>query len=282
MSVFEAFKKTKPYLICVDSDGCAMNTMDIKHIRCFGPCMIAEWKLEAWGSAILKRWNEINLYTMTRGINRFAGLACMLSEIQEDICVVEGSLELAQWVKISGTLSEEALEQVIVQGGHPIFQKALSWSKAVNLAIEKLPEEELVPFRGVREALQFAHGFADIAIVSSANAEAVWEEWTRCNLMESVDICLTQQVGSKRYCIEQMCRKGYDTGHVLMVGDAPGDQQAAEANGVFFYPIRVKHEAESWSEFVSGALPRFFEEQYEGAYQKRMRQEFEQNLTVQE
>lgn len=44
-SVFDGFKKNKEYLICVDSDGCAMDTMNIKHIKCFGPCMVNEWKL---------------------------------------------------------------------------------------------------------------------------------------------------------------------------------------------------------------------------------------------
>ena len=66
----QEFKKTKDYLICVDSDGCAMDTMDIKHFRCFGPCMVEEWGLEKWAGPILERWNEVNLYTMTRGINR--------------------------------------------------------------------------------------------------------------------------------------------------------------------------------------------------------------------
>ena len=42
----DTFKKDKDYLICVDSDGCAMDTMDIKHFNCFGPCMVAEWGLE--------------------------------------------------------------------------------------------------------------------------------------------------------------------------------------------------------------------------------------------
>ena len=74
----EQYRKEKEYLICVDSDGCAMDTMDIKHIRCFGPCMVDEWGLLEWKDAILKRWNDINLYTMTRGINRFKGLAMEL------------------------------------------------------------------------------------------------------------------------------------------------------------------------------------------------------------
>lgn len=61
----ENFVKTKEYLICVDSDGCAMDTMDIKHIRCFGPCMVEEWGLSEWEAPILERWNVINLYSMT-------------------------------------------------------------------------------------------------------------------------------------------------------------------------------------------------------------------------
>lgn len=36
MNITEYVKK-KDFLICVDSDGCAMDTMDIKHIKCFGP-----------------------------------------------------------------------------------------------------------------------------------------------------------------------------------------------------------------------------------------------------
>ena len=69
------FIKKHDYLICVDSDGCAVDTMDIKHFRCFGPCMVEEWNLQEWKDAILERWNEINLYSLTRGINRFLGLS---------------------------------------------------------------------------------------------------------------------------------------------------------------------------------------------------------------
>ena len=43
---YEGFAKTKDFLICIDSDGCAMDTMDIKHFRCFGTCMIEEWGLK--------------------------------------------------------------------------------------------------------------------------------------------------------------------------------------------------------------------------------------------
>ena len=61
MQELNIFQKQKDFLVCVDSDGCAMDTMDIKHFRCFGPCMVEEWGLEAWEKPILDRWNEINL-----------------------------------------------------------------------------------------------------------------------------------------------------------------------------------------------------------------------------
>ena len=37
MKALSEFLKTQDYLVCVDSDGCAMDTMDIKHFKCFGP-----------------------------------------------------------------------------------------------------------------------------------------------------------------------------------------------------------------------------------------------------
>ena len=90
----DEFKKNKDFLICVDSDGCAMDTMDIKHFKCFGPCMIKEWNLSKWEEEILERWNQINLYSMTRGINRFAGLSKALEEIDKKYCEIDGIADL--------------------------------------------------------------------------------------------------------------------------------------------------------------------------------------------
>ena len=42
MSALDDFNRKKRFAVCVDSDGCAMDTMNIKHIRCFGPCMVEE------------------------------------------------------------------------------------------------------------------------------------------------------------------------------------------------------------------------------------------------
>ena len=277
MATLQEFSKQKAFLVCVDSDGCAMDTMDVKHFRCFGPCMGEEWQLGEWREEILTRWNEINLYTMTRGINRFKGLAQALTEINERCTPIPGVEELADWAASAPELSNGALAEAIKTAKGPALAKALSWSQAVNRSINALPESEKKPFPGVAGALAAAHDVADVAVVSSANREAVEEEWARCGLLPSVDVLCCQDSGSKAACIEQLKTKGYAPDHILMVGDAPGDRAAAEKNGVYFYPILVRHEAESWADFVKQALPALTGEDYM-AYGAEARRRFEANL----
>lgn len=272
------YEKKKEFLICVDSDGCAMDTMDIKHIRCFGPCMVEEWGLEQWKEPILARWNEINLYTMTRGINRFKGLAKMLREVHETYMEIEDLPVLEKWVEESSELSNQALADAIREKESIVLKKALSWSVKVNEKINDLPFDVKKPFAGVKEALAAAHEKADIAIVSSANLQAVEEEWELYGLLKHVDILLAQDTGSKAFCIGELVRKGYDVRNVLMTGDAPGDYEAASKNGVFFYPILVRHENESWEEFQNEGALRLFDGSYEGDYQEKKIAEFMDNL----
>lgn len=278
MSKLADFKRKKDLLVCVDSDGCAMDTMDIKHIRCFGPCMVAEWGLEQWGDAILARWNDINLYTMTRGINRFKGLAMALGEIDGKYTPIEGVNDLAAWVDSGAAPSNDALQKAIDETGAPILKKALRWSKAVNEAINALPDSEKLPYPGVKEALAFAHERADIAIVSSANPDAVLEEWEKYGLLPHTDVVCAQDVGSKAFCIAELLKKGYAPDHVLMCGDAPGDMDAAQKNGVLYFPILVRHEKECWEEFVRAGFGRLADGTYAGAYQQARVQAFLENL----
>ena len=272
------YKKKKEYLICVDSDGCAMDTMDIKHFRCFGPCMVEEWSLFEWENEILHRWNEINLYTMTRGINRFKGLAIALREINDTYQKIEEIEVLEKWVAESKELSNGAIERILVENGSIILEKALAWSKSVNEKINALPFEMKKPYEGVKEALAFAHEYADIAIVSSANLEAVLEEWELYGLLDYVDIVMSQNVGSKAFCISEMLKKGYEKEHVMMTGDAPGDYAAAVKNGVLYYPILVRNEKVSWKEFCEKAVLKLYEGTYVGEYQSEKIIQFLDNL----
>lgn len=277
-TLLDDFQKKKERLFCIDSDGCAMDTMDIKHIRCFGPCMVDEWGLSDWKAPILDRWNDINLYTMTRGINRFKGLAMALREIHEQYCRIEGIEVLEKWAAESPELSNPALEAAIGENDNICLRKALSWSKKVNESINELSFDEKKPFEGVEEALAYANQYGDVAIVSSANRQAVDEEWELYGLLDHVDIILAQDVGSKAFCIQELLKKGYDKDKVLMVGDAPGDKDAAEKNGVYYYPILVRREKESWKEFVEEAVGRLADGTYGGEYQLKKEKEFLDNL----
>ena len=59
MSVFDSFEKKHEFLVCVDSDGCVMDTMNCKHIHCFGPCMVQEWDLQAWNEAVAVAFGKL-------------------------------------------------------------------------------------------------------------------------------------------------------------------------------------------------------------------------------
>ena len=281
MSVFDTFVKKHDYLVCVDSDGCAMDTMNCKHFHCFGPCMVTEWNLEQWQDGILTRWNEINLFQMTRGINRFKGLALALAEINEQYTTIEGVDALVDWVANAPALSNDGVAAAATActdpAGKKCLEKALSWSKAVNTSIVALPEELKVPFTGAKEGLAAAHTFADVAVVSSANRDAVEEEWTTHGLLDHVDIVLAQDCGSKAHCISEMLKFGYVLDHVVMVGDAPGDCDAAEANGVWYYPILVNDEANSWKEFQDVAVEKLQNGTF-ADYQTEKKTEFKKNL----
>ncbi|MBO3379613.1 HAD family hydrolase [Clostridium perfringens] len=278
-NILDNFNKQKDFLICIDSDGCAIDTMDIKHIKCFGPCMVTEWNLEEWKEPILERWNEVNLYTLTRGINRFKGLAVALIEINEKYITIEGLDEFVRWTEETKELSNESLEVEIEKTNNICLKKALEWSKSVNKSIDLLSDDEKCPFEGVKEAIILAKKAADIAIVSSANEKAVLDEWNKHGLLENVDIVLTQNIGSKSYCINKLIAKGYSRNNVLMVGDALGDLKAAEENEALYYPIMVRKEKESWIRFSKEALERFTSNSYYGEYQEKVIAEFKENLS---
>ena len=61
------------FIVCIDSDGCAMDTMDIKHIQFFGPLAAGIFAIKD-KTKFLEEWNRINLFSKTREINRLKGL----------------------------------------------------------------------------------------------------------------------------------------------------------------------------------------------------------------
>jgi phosphoglycolate phosphatase-like HAD superfamily hydrolase len=109
-------------------------------------------------------------------------------------------------------------------------------------------------------------GKADVIVVSATPGEALEREWAEHDLRGLVGLIAGQESGSKKEVLSQGLAHGYEKDHVLMVGDAPGDLAAAQANGVLFYPIEPGFEDESWQRFLEEGLPRFYAGTFAGTY----------------
>lgn len=263
----------KKYLVCVDSDGCAMDTMNVKHKFCFGPELLNVWDLEPWRTEVLKIWDTLNLYSRTRGINRFLGLELALSTYKDMGILKEDISDLTDWVEQSDELSNRALAKKADETHSPMLEKALLWSERVNRAIAGLPDDDH-PFPGVLEGIRELSKDADLVVVSSANREAVEAEWRRHGLFPYLKAVMTQDMGSKACCIGLQMKEGYEKECVLMVGDAPGDLDAAVINGAAFYPILPGREAFSWNRLREEAFSRLKEGIYRGEYEDGLIREF--------
>ena len=276
-NILDNFNKQKDFLICIDSDGCAIDTMDIKHIKCFGPCMVTEWNLEEWKEPILERWNEVNLYTLTRGINRFKGLAETFKIISKEGVEIEDLDSILNWVETTNELSNNSLLNEIEKTNSKGLKMTREWSLNVNKSIEELPKGD-EPFEGVSEGLEALSKIVDVAVVSSANGEALNDEWGRHDYIKYLTALLGQEAGTKQHCIAELKKKGYDTEKVLMVGDAPGDLQAAKNNNVRYYPILVGKEKFSWERLVNEAVPKLMNGTFDEKYQNELIKEFNDSL----
>ncbi len=271
------FVKKNELLLCIDSDGCVMDTMTIKHEKCFGPALIEEWNLHEFEDDILKKWNDINLYTENRGINRFKGLYLALVYINLNFQDIEDLDKFKEWLENSTEHSNESLIKKISESENKCLKKVLNWSISVNKKVSSLSDEELIPFDNIKEKINIAHKTCDIAVVSSANYDAIDSEWSKHKLKEDIDIILAQDIGSKSYCISKLLEKGYKRNNVIMIGDSLGDMNAAMDNLVHFYPILVGKESISWDKFYK-ALDNLTNENYTEEYQEQLNKEFIQNL----
>lgn len=279
------FEKKKNFIICIDSDGCAMDTMNIKHEKYFGPLVFSEWDVRD-KERFLKEWNKINLFSKTRGINRFKAFVLTFKKMEESGKKIDDTDQIEKWINTTNELSNKSLmKEIEEQKKNKItsekleqLEKLLKWSEAVNNGIKELEGVDK-PFEGVREALAKLHKIADIAVVSSANKEAILSEWTRHGLIEFTDVIFSQEEGTKSDSLRQIKNCGYENNKILMVGDSPGDLTAASENDVLFYPILFGKEKEMWEEIVNVAEEKFINGNYNGEYENKLIDRFNKNLS---
>src|SRR5438445_13268215 len=81
--ILHDFKPTKEFFVGIDSDGCVFDTMEIKHKECFAPMFIKHFDLQAVSKYAREVWDFVNLYSKTRGANRFPALSRALNLLRE-------------------------------------------------------------------------------------------------------------------------------------------------------------------------------------------------------
>jgi hypothetical protein len=236
----------KEFFVGIDSDGCAFDTMEIKHKECFCPNTIMHWNLQVVSKYARDAWDFANLYSKTRGANRFLTLI-QIMDLLRDRKEVQ-----ARNAKI------------------PDLTSVIEWTKKES----KLGNPALV----MKESLVKLSEKADAMVVSSTPVEALKREWEENDMDGYMRLICGQEYGSKKEHLAYAAKGKYPDNHILMIGDAPGDMKAARANGVLFYPINPGHEEDSWERFYNEALDKFFNKEYEGAYEAALVEEFESYL----
>jgi len=274
------FKPKHPFFIGIDSDGCAFDTMEIKHKECFIPNIIKHWGLQPVSKYARAAAEFVNLYSKWRGINRFPALTMTFDLLREWPDVQKRHVEIPQapslrdWIGRETKLGNPALKAEVERTGDPILRQALEWSKAVNASVEDIVKG-VPPFPYVRESLDKAAARADMIVVSATPGEALQREWVEHNIDKYAAAICGQELGSKAEHLKLTAGGKYDPRHILMIGDAPGDLKAARANGALFYPIKPGQEDESWERFLNEALDRFFAGTYAGSYEAALIHEFD-------
>jgi phosphoglycolate phosphatase-like HAD superfamily hydrolase len=269
-----------PFFVGIDSDGCAFDSMEIKHKECFCPNIIKWWDLQPVSKYAREAAEFVNLYSKWRGINRWPALVMVFDLLRERPEVIARGAtiteakKLREFMKSGQPLSDAGLKAYLVEHPDPELDKALAWSKAVNASISDLVHG-VPPFPYMRESLQALQGRADVVVVSATPTEALVREWQEHDIAKYARVIAGQEMGSKKQHLALGAKGKYAPDHILMMGDAPGDMEAAQANGVRFFPINPGQEEKSWERFFREGLARFTAGIFAGAYEASLIAEFE-------
>jgi phosphoglycolate phosphatase-like HAD superfamily hydrolase len=269
------------FLVGIDSDGCAFDTMELKHKECFIPNTINYYELQGISKYAREAAEFVNLYSKSRGINRFPALVETLQwlrkrpEVANRKVAVKIPQGLVDWIATESKLGNPALAARAKETQDPDLLQALQWSKAVNQAVDDMVRN-VPPFPYVRESLRRLTTHADLMVISATPNVALEKEWHEHDIAQYVTAICGQESGSKKETLGNAAK--YPPNQALMIGDAPGDYQAAVANQCLFFPINPGQEEASWKRFYQEGIDRFLSRTFAGAYQQELLDEFERYL----
>lgn len=277
------FKPQEPFFVGIDSDGCAFDAMELKHKECFIPTIVKVWGLQAVSKYTRETCEFVNLYSKTRGLNRWIALTRVFDLLRERPEVIARHAKvpkgdkLKEFIASGYPLSHNGIVEYASAHPDPELETAVRWSKAVDDAIADMVHG-VPPFPFVRESLQAMQGKVDLMVVSATPLEALQREWAEHELAQYMTVIAGQEMGTKKQHLQFAAKEKYPDDHILLIGDAPGDRDSAKAVDVLFYPINPGDEDRSWKRFYDEALGKFLDGTYEGAYEALMIAEFEKLL----
>lgn len=283
-SVLTGLVPQHEFFIGIDSDGCVFDTMEIKQKECFIPNIVRCWHLQPISKYVRRAAEFVNLYSKWRGINRFPALLKTFDlledwdEVRRRNVTIPRAESLRAWVARESKLGNPVLQAEVERTGDPVLAQALAWSLAVNVAVSEIVQGGMPPFPYARQVLERARNRADMIVVSQTPAEALLREWEEQGMDGLVRAIAGQELGTKTEHIRLAAGGKYAPERMLMIGDAPGDRKAADANHALFFPIVPGREEESWQQLYEEGLDRFFNGTFAGAYQQQLVEAFEAEL----
>lgn len=279
------FQPRHAFFVGIDSDGCAFDTMELKHKECFAPNTIKHWGLQPVSKYARQAAEFVNLYSKWRGINRWPALMMVLDLLRERDEILQRGTAIPQADSLRAFIAQNAHPhsdaglRAYMQDrpGDPDLERGLAWTTAINESVADMVRG-VSPFPYVRESLQAMFDRADMMVVSATPCAALEQEWNEHDIAQYVRLIAGQEMGSKTVHLQLAAAGKYPSDHILMIGDAPGDMKAAKANNALFYPINPGDEERSWRRFYEEAMERFFAGTYAGDYEASLIAEFERYL----
>ncbi len=279
----KSLKPKKEFFVGIDSDGCAFDTMEIKQKECFCPNFIRFFELQKISKYARETWEFVNLYSKTRGTNRFLAvietfrLLSERPEVKARGMKIPDFSSLKEWTEKETKLGNPTLGKYAEKINDHFIDRVYAWSLQVNHDIGAMVYG-MPPFPYVRESLAKITAKADSMVVSQTPVEALEREWKENEIDKYVRLIAGQEFGTKTEHLALGAKAKYPDDKILMIGDAPGDLKAAKANGVLFFPVNPGHEESSWELLYKEALNKFFKGEYAGDYEKKLIEEFESYL----
>ena len=165
-------------------------------------------------------------------------------------------------------------------GQHPSDEltTALLWDAEVNQRISDMVTG-VPPFVGVDDSLAEMAPQADLVVISATPREALDREWNEHGLARHMSAIAGQEAGTKAEQVLAATSGRYAQDHVLLVGDAPGDHEAAVAAGCLFFPINPGAEERSWQRLRNESFQKVLDGTFVGAHQDELVADFTTRLS---